>query len=219
LQKAGQVLELAPDWFIHNNSYRDRLNEAAARIQQASSSGQSLSLSISDFRKGLSWPGTLWNRIQEDLEARNLVTRRGDRFVLEAAVDRLGDEDRDLMERMLAIYDEHGFQAPRPDEVAEKLKIQPAEVERLLDLLCNREKLFRLTKNVVLSYDWLKRAQEMVIGIIAEKGSLDSAEFKYNLKSTRKYALAILDFLDARRVTVRSGNIRTLASDYRRNQL
>ena len=176
-------------------------------------------MTMRDLRQGLDWPPALWSRIQGDLEARKLVTRRGDQFVLETAVEKLGEEDRVLMDKVLATYGEAGFQSPRPEEVAEKLKIPPAAVERLVGLLCNREKLFRLSKNVYLSYDWLKKAQDMVVALISEKGMLDSGHFKYHLRSTRKYALAVLDFLDARRVTVRSGNIRTLASEYRRNLL
>jgi len=39
-----------------------------------------------------------------------------------------------------------------------------------------------------------------VIAITPEERRLDSADFKYNLRSTRKYALAILDFFDRGRV-------------------
>ncbi len=219
LRQAGKVLEPASEWYIHADSYGLRLDEATSRIKEAAAAGKSLSLSITDFRKGLNWHASLWNRIQEDLESKKLVTRRGDRFVLETAVEKLGDKDHELMEKVLAVYDEQGFQSPRPEELAEKLRVPPEAVERLIDYLCNRGKLFRLSKNVVLSHEWMKRAQELVIKIITKKGSLDSADFKYHLNSTRKYALAILDFLDARRITVRSGNIRSLASEYRRNLL
>ena len=219
LREAGKVLDLSADLFIHAEGYKACLDTAASRIEEASSAGQSLSLMMRDLRQGLDWPPALWSRIQGDLEARKLVTRRGDQFVLETAVEKLGEEDRVLMDKVLAIYGEAGFQSPRPEEVAERLKIPPAAVERLVGLLCNREKLFRLSKNVYLSYDWLKKAQEIVVALISEKGMLDSGHFKYHLRSTRKYALAVLDFLDARRVTVRNGNIRTLSSEYRRNLL
>jgi len=62
-----------------------------------------------------------------------------------------------------------------------------------------------------------KKAQDLVVETIQQKGMLNSADFKYNINSTRKYALAILDYLDSRRVTVRIGNDRKLTPDYRRN--
>ena len=55
--------------------------------------------------------------------------------------------------------------------------------------------------------------------IIADKGVLDSADFKLVIDSSRKYALAILDYLDARRITVRIDNNRKLAPNYEKNLL
>ena len=139
--------------------------------------------------------------------------------MLEAAVESLDGEERELLAKVVEIYERHGFKAPRPEDVAEALGVTLAAIERLVDYLCDRGKLFRLAKNVVLSDAWLRKAQDLVVSIIEKKGSLDSADFKYHLGSTRKYALAILDFLDARHVTVRNANVRTLAASYRENLL
>jgi hypothetical protein len=45
---------------------------------------------------------------------------------------------------------------------------------------------------------------------------LNSGDFKLQIDSTRKYALAILDYLDSRRVTVRIQNDRKLTPDYQK---
>jgi selenocysteine-specific elongation factor len=101
----------------------------------------------------------------------------------------------------------------------ERLGVAPADVERMVKHLCNEGRLVRLNKNVVLGYDVFKRAQEMVVRIIHEQGKLDSADFKVHIGSTRKYALAILDFLDARKVTMRIGNDRKLSPNYEKKLL
>ena len=80
--------------------------------------------------------------------------------------------------------------------------------------MCNETKLVRLAKNVVLSYAHYKAAQDTVVRIIKEKGALNSGDFKGVIASSRKYALALLDYLDARRVTIRIGNDRKLTRDY-----
>jgi len=53
-------------------------------------------------------------------------------------------------------------------------------------------------------------AKEIIIGSIRGKGELDSAFFKSMIKSTRKYALALLDYFDEQGLTVRTKNIRKL---------
>jgi selenocysteine-specific elongation factor len=129
--------------------------------------------------------------------------------------DGLAEDDRALAARLLELYESTGFRSPRPDELPERLNVPAERAERLLGFLCAKEQLYRLAKNVVLSRSWLREAQRIVVAEIERNGLLDSADFKRHIDSTRKYALAILDWLDGRKVLVRRGNHRSLAADYR----
>ena len=81
------------------------------------------------------------------------------------------------------------------------------------ELLYHDQRLIRLSP-AVADPGPLPEAQARVVKLILETGAVDSAEFKHHIGSTRKYALAILDYLDARKVTVRAGNLRKLAPNY-----
>ena len=70
-----------------------------------------------------------------------------------------------------------------------------------------------------MSRNWLLKAQEIVVQVIERDGVLDSADFKTHLETSRKYALAVLDFLDARKVLIRHGNHRKLSGNYRANMI
>ena len=214
-----EVVALAADHYVHAGAFAKLYAEAAARIEAAVGEGKGLTLSVNDFRRGLDWPGIVWSSVEKKLAADGLMTRRGDSLVLETAFETLTGADRELAGSILALYAETGFRSPRPAEVPERLAAPAADVERLLEYLCTKEKLLRLTKNVVVGHDWVKKAQDMVVALIREKGVLNSADFKYHIDSSRKYALAILDFFDARRVTRRIGNDRQLAPDFERNLL
>lgn len=119
-----------------------------------------------------------------------------------------------LIRRLLDIYAQTGFKSPRPDELPGMLSESEEKIHRVLEHLFDQGKLVSVSKNVVLSAQSFHRAQARVVAIIQEKGVLNSADFKYEIDSSRKYALAILDWLDARRVTLRIGNDRKLAPDY-----
>jgi hypothetical protein len=43
---------------------------------------------------------------------------------------------------------------------------------------------------------------------------LDSADFKNQLETSRKYAITFLDYLDSKRITIRVGNLRKLMTGY-----
>ena len=219
LVEQGSVAAIQGDYFMHSQAYAGCLAKLESRIQRAVEEDQALSLTLGDLRKGLRWPGPVWNRAQEDLEAKGLLARRGDKVVLPASADRLSDRDRTLVDRILATYEETGFQSPRPEDVPGIVDGDPRDVERLMQHLYDEGRLVRLAKNVALSYTAFKKAERLVVETIQKTGRLDSADFKNIIGSTRKYALAILDFLDGRRVTVRNGNLRRLAPDYERNLL
>ena len=217
LSHLPEVLELQSGFYIAGEVYRARLAEVEARIHAAAET-ENLSLRLSELRKGSeTWPAPLWAAIRRDLESRQHVAVRGHTLVLHDAVTKMSDADRALMAKLLRIYEETEFHSPRPDELPALANAPQNRIDRLVDFLCGERKLVRVAKTVILSYNAFKKAQDIVVQTIQEQGLLDSANFKYSIESSRKYALAILDELDARRVTIRSDNERRLAPDYKRN--
>lgn len=200
--------------FIHAETYAACARAAAACIEEAAKN-KTLSLGLSDLQGRFDWPAALWQRVLADLEKQGLAVRYGSRLVLQEAVRQMAPADRELLGLILELYKRTGFQSPRPDELPARFNAPPARISTLLNHLYTTGQLIRLDKNVVLHYDHAAKAQELVVRTILEKGSLDSNEFKEQLGTSRKYALGFLDFLDARKITIRSGNARTLASDYR----
>ena len=217
LTEGGRTLALTADFHVHAEAYQAFLAEARERIKQAE--GEALSVDLATLRQDRGWTGPLWGRIQEDLERERLVSQQGSRLVLRGAADKLGQQERELLDKILAIYEETGFNSPRPDELPEKLRVPQARIDRLLEHLRNEGELIQIAKSVLLCHKCFRQAQAMVVSEIKEKGVLNSGDFKYRIKSSRKYALAILDTLDARRVTIRSQNDRKLAPDYEKNLL
>lgn len=209
-----RVLLLDKEYCLHAQSRDALVEKVETRLCALAKQQQALSTGISKLRGALDWPEPVWNCVIRDARIRRLMTARGDRIILSEAVAELSKTDRTLMARIIDLYEDTGFQSPRPDEVAERLKADPAVTKRLLDYLYASGQLVRLSAQVALSADVFRKAQEQVVAIIQQRGALDSAEFKHQIGSTRKYALAILDFLDARRVTLRMGNIRKLAPGY-----
>jgi len=209
------VIALGQACFIHEDVYRERLAQMRARLDAAEEK-RALSLTLAELRPA-DWPAALWARIQADLQQEGGMAVRGGRIVLHQAFERLPAQDRELAARLIQLYQDTEFQSPRPEELPDQLNAPPQKIDRLLDYLCSEGRLVRLAKNVVLSREAYRQAQDIVVETIRQKGAIDSADFKNMINSTRKYALAILDYLDARRVTVRNDNIRRLAAGYERN--
>jgi len=207
-------------FFFHTDAYSSCFEEVEDWIRAGLAEEEALSLTVSDLRKAFEWPNILWNKIIDDLNKGDLVNVQGNKLIMKGAASWFSEDEHRIVEALLKVYKETGFKSPRPEELPEKVGGSKEEVDRLLEHLCNEGTLVRLTKNVILSYSSFKAAQDKVVELIKENGSVNSADFKYRIDSTRKYALAILDFLDARRVTVCLQNHdRKFAPDYERNLL
>jgi selenocysteine-specific elongation factor len=208
------------DFVVHVDAYRECLEDVEKRIQHAKTEDKALSLTVSELRKNFHWPPALWNKILDDLNRGDLVTVDRNKLILKGAASQFNEADQRIVDRILEIYEETGFQSPRPTELPDRIQAPQSKVDKLLEHLCNELKLVRLSRNVILNYRHFKQAQDVVVNTIREKGVINSADFKYMIDSTRKYALAILDFLDLRRVTVNLPNHdRKLAQDYEKNLL
>ncbi len=214
-----EVMALQEDYYVLSTAYQSCMKDVEAHLQKVATVDKILSIGVSDLRARFGFPNALWARIEEDLQRDGRVTVRDDKVVLRDAAAELASVDSGLIARILDVYEKTGFRSPRPEELPDMLKAPQAKVDKLMEHLCHEGKLIKLSKNVVLSYNHFQRAQDAVVESIKKNGTLDSADFKHVIGSTRKYALAILDFLDLRGVTVRIGNNRKLTSDYQKNLL
>lgn len=215
---AAPVIELAPDIYIHNEAFRARMKELNAHLDQIAN--KTMTVSAAELRKNFpQWPQPLWNATRDELVKQGRISAHGARIVLKDAVNTLAPADQALLQKILALYEHTRFSSPRPDQLPERVGAPKSKVEPLLKLLCDDGRLVRLAPNVVLSYNAAREAQEIILNTIKKSGTVDSADFKYAIGSSRKYALAILDYFDARRITVRNGNLRRLAPDYERSLL
>jgi selenocysteine-specific elongation factor len=217
LTASGTLMPLEIDSFIHATPFRTFYRSLEKRILEAGEAGRSLSMRREELRREFDYSIPLWNKLLKELENAELVSARGHKMVLAAAAETMNKTESLLLDRLRDLYLQTGFQSPRPDELQTLLGEPEARIRRALEYLTNQEELVAVSKNVVLNAEFLRKAQDRVVEILRERGVLNSADFKYEIQSSRKYALAILDWLDARHVTLRIANDRKLAPDYQKH--
>ncbi len=215
LVESGRVLDLGNLVFLHAEGFRTCLARLKERLEGLQREKAALSGEQAVLFQGIQVHPALQKKLVERLEEEGLARFQGGKVVFQRAIQALSPQERELRERILAAYRERPFQTPRPDELPEILGAPWAKVGPILEALVHGKELVRLNKNVILTPEALREAQAKVVRIIQEKGFLDSSKFKGEIGSTRKYALAILDYLDERHVTVRGmKNMRKLAVNY-----
>jgi len=106
-----------------------------------------------------------------------------------------------------ALLKDFSAQPTTPPSVKES---QEAIGEDLVTVLVQTGQLIQLGEDVLLQPEVLDEMQTAVIEIIQQNGSITLAELRDRFKTSRKYAVAVLEHLDAAGITTRQGEGRVL---------
>ena len=219
LVAAGSAVALEGGAYVEIRRLRDCGARLDARIEELAGRGGEWSVPLSELRQGFDWPAALWDRLFRDREASGRIRLAGDRVLLAATDDALPPADRELAERMRTLFARTAYHSPHPDDLPGVLGVTPARARSVLDYLLARRDLLRIADNVVLAMSRFREAQQWAVEVMARDGVLHSQDFRDHLATSRKYAMAILDFMDLRRITVRVQNDRRVVPGYEKRLL
>jgi selenocysteine-specific elongation factor len=115
-----------------------------------------------------------------------------------------GSARRDEAGRVLAVLSAHPFAPPSGRDLQEQARTD----ERMLAFMGESGEIVHVGNGVYFSADAYDRLVAVVMDILDRQGSVTMAEFRDAAGTTRKYAQAFLEHLDARRITRRQGDVR-----------
>jgi len=144
----------------------------------------------------------------EELRGRGVIELAEGRVVAPGTESHMTAAGEELSRRVEALYRETGFDAPSPQEAAERLDARPASVEGICKFLLQRRRLVRLEGKYLIH----RAVLDNVVRGVREWEVDDFAvgDFKERFGLTRKLAIPALEWLDSERVTVRQGNRRKI---------
>ena len=143
--------------------------------------------------------------VESALVARGAFVTAGEEARLPGSGELVGGE-RDLSERITAVFRDHGLAPPSPTEVAEVVHHRQKVVDGLIGYLVKRGSLLRLPGGWIIA----KEAVDDVVARLRSSGrkEFQVGEFKEMFGLTRRLAIPLLEYLDATKVTRRVGDKR-----------
>jgi len=112
--------------------------------------------------------------------------------------------------KIIDMLEKGGLQPPAKAEMAEVLKIDQKQFSDILNILTKEKSIVRINDTLYLSAASYENMISLLKTFFSQKNEITVAEFRDLLKTSRKYALPFLEYLDSKRVTLRTGDVRKL---------
>lgn len=137
------------------------------------------------------------------LARRGVVESRGELVTRPGRGAAPDETESGLARAIVEAYDAAGLEPPSPAEVARRLSASPQMVEGLVKHLVKRERLLRLSSGLIVSAAAVERLRRDVEATGWER--FDVGRFKERFALSRKFAIPLLERLDAIGATRRDG--------------
>ncbi|MEK7769658.1 MAG: selenocysteine-specific translation elongation factor [candidate division NC10 bacterium] len=212
LQQSGAVVAVDREWYIQRDA-SDRLREETLALLETFHRENPLRGGIS--REELrSRAGNAQERVFSQLlsvlEAEGVVRSERDQVRLAAHAIRLSPEQQHVVDGVEAEFRRAGAAPPSPEEALGRFGIKGTEKHELFHLLVADGRLVRVKESLYFHAEALHGIQDKLVAHLREKKEIGPADMKDLLGVSRKYAIPLMEYFDAQRVTVRQGERRVL---------
>ena len=215
LTEEGKVRTIRKDYLMHED-YLQMVYTFGKKLLDEYHSKNELSGGMvkEEFKSKLEQELRLSDRkIIEDIMA-NMegagVIRSGEKTV--AAADfqiRYSPEMEKMKNRIMGLYQKARFEMPTVDEVLATEK-DTANAKHIIDALETQGQLVRLSHQYYIDAEAYNWAFGELKNVVETNGQITLAEFRDIIGTSRKFAMAILDYLDNQKITQKVDDARVL---------
>ena len=118
-------------------------------------------------------------------------------------------KDIDLVQNeILSIIRESRFSPAIGSEIAQKIEIPLNEVQSIINILVKNQKLVNISRDIFIDHAILEELLSFIRKYFEKQNEMPVAPLKEFIKTTRKYAIPILEYLDSKGYTIREGDVR-----------
>lgn len=149
------------------------------------------------------------DRIVERMLAGNALAAAGRCLALPGFAVRFTPEQEALKEKLLSACRKELFAPPERSQLAAEMG-RMKDYQKVLDYLVDEGEIVALEPDLLFAGEALEKAEALLRGLAAENAEVTLAQFRDAIGTSRKYAMALLEYWDVTGVTRKSGEGRVL---------
>ena len=212
LLAGGRVVAIDRDWFVHADAVgrlRGLILSALERFHHAQPLRPGMSREELRGRGGAA-DERVFAQVVAALDAEGVVRVDRDKVRLGSHDVRLTAEQQAAVDRVEREFREAQASPPSATEALGRAGVRGDEEHDLFQVLLESRRLVRVKESLFFHADALEAIQEKLVAFLRERKEIGPGDIKDLLGISRKYAIPLLEFFDARRVTTRVGERRVL---------
>lgn len=144
------------------------------------------------------------------LESAGTVVAEGGRVRLGTHTPQFTPEQQRIAEILESALLKDPFNSPFYEEIRASHNLPARAAQEVWEALIDNGNIVRITSDVFLHRQAVDQAIERVKSYLQENRQMTAAQFRDMVGTTRKYAVPLMEYLDAIRVTRRIGDVREL---------
>jgi len=192
------------------NGFKEKIRDTLREFHQRNPLKGGMSKEELKARLSPDMDARLYGRLLDDLERQGEIQVRQEHCSLAEHQVSLSSEERRIYDRILALFKEAWIHPPGRNEVLDSLKKERDAAERLINLLIDEGNLVRLKGDLLFHHEAVGHISKQVQDLLKDGKRMDIGGFKEMTGLSRKFAVPLLEYLDAQGVTMRVGDERVL---------
>jgi len=158
----------------------------------------------------------LFNAAVRDLEKAGAISVNRESIQIPDHRVQLKGDLEELRGRILGIYLEAGLAPPTVKELMEKLEDRAPDVGRVLKVMAGEGILIKVDEDLYYHTDTIRKLREDYRNLLIRDGKSTPATFRDLTGLSRKFIIALMEYFDAAKLTIRVGDHRVLRDEERK---
>lgn len=211
LVREQKVLALGTELYLHRATAAeagDRLLDQLAEYHRRAP--ESPGMTWEQLGEACPWQKPVLEALVRRLKSDGPLVEQNQRLARAEHRPTFQDRDAAHLEAIESCFRQQEFAPPSAAELAEKISIPPAAIDKLLGILREHQRLVAVGDGLLFHREAVEHARRLLVEHLEKEGRLESVKFKYLLDTTRKFALPLLDYFDRAGLLRRVGNTRYL---------
>ncbi|MFC1505192.1 selenocysteine-specific translation elongation factor [Thermodesulfobacteriota bacterium] len=152
----------------------------------------------------------LLNQIIQQMVKDKLVVQAEDTIRLSDHKVSLGLDQAAVKEKLLQTYAQSALQPPYFKEVVKTLDMDPQRTRDVLQLMVAEGQLVKAKEDLYFHAQALDGLKKRLVAFLSDHDEITTPQFKEMTGASRKFVIPLLEYFDAKNITIRIGDTRKL---------